>query len=78
MTLPRVETELGALGSLEDSQRWLRQLCLWGAGGLLPGAVLGGCVRAVDQWIRAHESKLTREVVCNLRARVLELERGKS
>src|SRR5438876_8373271 len=74
LTLDRVEAELGALDSLEDAQRWLRRLCLWGAGGLLPGAVLGGCVRAVDQWIRAHESKLTREVVDNLRARVNELE----
>lgn len=74
LTLERVERELGPLDSLEDAQRWLRRLGLWGAAGLLPGAVLGACVRAVDVWVRAHESKLVRDDVEALRKRLAELE----
>ena len=74
MTLNRVEAELGVLTSLQDAQRWLQRLCLWGAGGLLPGAVLGSCVRSVDVWVRAHESRLTGELVNGIRDRIEELE----
>lgn len=74
LTIDRVEDELGALGSLEDAERWLRTLGIWGAAGLLTGAVLGGCVRAVDVWVRAHEAKLTRKVVDEIQARVNALE----
>jgi hypothetical protein len=38
------------------------------------GAVAGACSRSVEIWIRAHEAKLTREVVEQLRAWLEELE----
>ena len=74
LNLARVENELGALDSLDDAQRWVRRLCLWGAGGLLPGAVLGACCRCVEMWMRANEGRITREVVDQLRSRIHELE----
>ena len=76
LDLARVERELGELETLVDAQRWLRQLALWGVAGLIPGSVLGACVRAVDQWIRCHESKLTEAVTDELRTRLDELEAG--
>ena len=69
-----VETKLGALDTLEDAMRWLRQIALWAAGGLLHGAVASACNRSVEVWVRAHESRLTREVVGSLRDRLAELE----
>ena len=74
LTLDDVTTELGALDSLEDATRWLRQVALWGASGLIHGTVLHGLVRAVEVWVRTHESKLTEQVVNNLRKRLEELE----
>ena len=74
LTLERVEAELGELAGLEDAQRWLRRLALWAAGGLLPGAVAGACNRSVEVWLRAYESRLTQEVVDDLRARLETLE----
>ena len=74
LTLERVEEELGSLGSLEDAERWLLRLGTWAAGGLLSGAVAGACVRAVDVWLRAHEAKLSRELIEKLRVRLDDLE----
>jgi hypothetical protein len=74
LTLPRVETELGALDTLEDVNRWLHRIGLWGAAGLLPGVVLGGLVRTCEIKLRALEAETTREVVDQLRARLEELE----
>lgn len=74
LTLGRVEAELGALDTLEDAMRWLRTIGLWAAAGMLAGAVASACNRSVEVWVRAHESKLTREVVDQLRARLEELE----
>ena len=72
--LEDVERELGALDTLEDAMRWLRRIALWAAGGLLHGAVASACNRSVEVWVRAHESRLTREVVEQLRGRLEELE----
>jgi len=74
--LERVEAELGALETLEDAQRWLRQIALWAAGGLLHGSVASACNRAVEVWLRAHESRLTRDVVHRLQERLEALERA--
>lgn len=74
LTLERVEAELGELTGLEDAQRWLRRLALWAAGGLLAGSVAGACNRAVEVWLKCHESRLTTEVVDDLRARLEVLE----
>lgn len=74
LTLDDVEHALGALDTLEDAMRWLRQIGLWAAGGLLHGAVASACNRSVEVWLRAHESRVTREVVDQLRGRLEELE----
>src|SRR5690348_16504383 len=72
LTVEDVEGALGTLDSLEDAMRWLRQVGLWAAGGLLRGVVANACNRSVEVWIRAHESRLTREVVDQLRGRLEE------
>ena|SRR3989449_3930485 len=74
LTLERVEVELGGLDTLEDVNRWLHQIGLWGAAGLLPGVVLGGLVRTCEIKLRVLEHEATREVVDQLRGRLEELE----
>ena len=75
LTLHRVETGLGPLETIDDAQRWLTQLAVWAAANLMPsGSVAGSCVRAVEVWLRAHESKLTEEVVEHLKRDVEELK----
>ena len=74
LVLEEVERELGALDTLEDAMRWLRQIALWAAGGLLHGAVASACNRSVEVWLRVAEGKLTREVVDQLRGRLADLE----
>lgn len=74
LTLPKVEAQLGELATLEDAMRWLRQIGLWCAAGMLAGSVASACNRSVEVWVRAHESRLTREVVDQLRKRLGELE----
>ena len=74
LTLDRVERELGELETVGDAQRWLRRIATWGAARLLPGVVVGSCVRAVEIWLRTREHELTEEVVDKLRARIEQLE----
>jgi hypothetical protein len=69
-----VEAELGPLESLEDAMRRLERLGIWIAAGMLPGAAGSASCRSVEVWVRAHESRLTREVIDSLRIRVAELE----
>ncbi len=69
-----VEEALGALDTLEDAGRWLRQIGIWAAAGKLSGAVANACVRSVEVWLKTHESKLTRQVVDDLKGRLAELE----
>ncbi len=74
LTLERVESELGPLSSIEDAERWLQKVGVWAAAGMLAGAVASALVRAVDVWLKAHESKLSRELIEKLRVRLDELE----
>ena len=75
LTLNKVETGLGPLQTIDDAQRWLTQLAVWAAANLMPsGSIAGSCVRAVEVWLRAHESKLTEEVVDHLKRDVEELK----
>jgi hypothetical protein len=74
LTLERVEAELGALNGVDDVNRWLHRIGLWGAAGLLPGAVLSGLVRTCEIKLRALEHEQTSEVVNGLRARLAQLE----
>ena len=47
---------------------------VWALSGLLPGSVAGSAVRSVEVWVKTHESRLTQEVVTDLRRRLDELE----
>ena len=47
---------------------------MWAAAGLLPGSVAGAAVRSVEVWLKAHESKLTREVIDDVKADVDRLK----
>jgi hypothetical protein len=74
LSLARIQDDLGPLENLEDAQRWLMKVGQWAASGMLSGATAHACVRAVEVWIKSHESRLTRDVVDKLRARLEELE----
>jgi len=74
LTLTRVETELGALASLEDAERWLRTIGTWAAAGMLPGAVASACVRSVEVFVRAQEAKVTRKLVEETQRKIAALE----
>jgi hypothetical protein len=74
LTLDKVEAAFGPLDTLEDAQRRLERLCVWAAAGLLTGSVAGAAVRSVEVWLKAHESRLTREVVETLRTEVARLK----
>ena len=71
---PDIEKALGALGTVDDAMRWLRQIGLWTAADKLSGARGGVCVRCVEVWIRAHETKMTQQVVDELRDEVDRLK----
>ena len=75
LTLDVVEAELPPLTDLDTAMRRLDRIGLWAAGGLLQGAVASAVVRSVEVWVRAHESRLTQEVVQQLRTRLDELDR---
>ena len=74
LTLTQVEAELGSLVTLEDAQQRLDRIGVWALSGLLPGSVAGASVRSVEVWVKTHESKLTQEVVQELRQRLEQLE----
>lgn len=76
LTLDRVEAELGALETIEDAMRRLDRLNVWIAAGMITGSQGGAAVRAVDVWLRGHESKLTQHVVDQLTADVKRLKAG--
>ena len=57
-----------------DAQRRPERLGVWAAAGLLPGSVAGAAVRSVEVWLKAHESKLTREVIDDVKADVDRLK----
>lgn len=74
LTVDDIEEAFGPLDTLEDAMRRLDKLSVWITAGLLPGAGGHAAVRSIEVWVRAHESKLTRQVVDELRARIGELE----
>lgn len=74
LTLDKVEQELPPLESLESAMLRLDRVGLWAAAGMLTGSVASAVVRSVEVWIRGHESKLTREVVEDLRGETARLK----
>ncbi len=74
LTLDRVERELGRLETVEDAMRRLDRLNTWIAAGLLSGSQGGAAIRAVEVWLRGHESRLTEKVVEELAGQVRRLK----
>jgi hypothetical protein len=74
LTLAKVEAEFGTLVTIEDAMRRLDRLGVWAAAKMLPGSVAGAAVRSVEVWLRANESKLTREVVNDIKGEVIRLK----
>ena len=74
LTLAKVEAAFGALETIDDAQRRLERLCVWAAAGLMAGSVAGAAVRSVEVWLKASESKLTREVVEDLKREVSRIK----
>ncbi len=74
LTLDHVEHELGRLETIEDAMRRLDRLNTWIAAGLLSGSQGGAAVRAVEVWLRGHESRLTERVVEELHDEVERLK----
>ena len=75
MPLERVSKDLGALETLQDATRWLTLIAQWALAGMVPGTTAHASVRAVEAFIKVHESKLTREVVEDLKGEVDRLKR---
>ncbi len=75
LTLDRVLEELGPLETVEDAMRRLDRIGIWITAGLLSGAAGGASVRALEVWLRGHESKLTERVVEDLKGDLARLKR---
>lgn len=69
-----IEAQFGALETVEDAQRRLERLSVWCSAGLLQSGLATAAVRSVEAWVRAEDSRLTREVVDDLKAQVAELK----
>ena len=74
LTLARVQAELGPLETVDDGMRRLDRLNVWIASGLLSGSQGSASVRAVEVWLRGHESRLTERVVEELHDEVERLK----
>jgi hypothetical protein len=67
LNIDEVEAAFGQLETLEDAQRRLERLGVWATAGMMAGPVANAAVRSIEVWLKAHESKLTREVVEDLK-----------
>ena len=66
--------ELGPLANHQDAKRWLETIGRAVTSGKLGDRQAQAAIKAVSEWVKAEESRLTREVVDQLRTRVEELE----
>lgn len=74
LTLEDVERELPALDSAEHVRHAAQLIQRWGAAGMLPGVVIGACIRACEIALRALDSELDAQRVKVLERRIQELE----
>ena len=74
LSLARVESELGSLETVQDAMRRLDRLNLWISAGLLSGSQGSASVRAVEVWLRGHETRLTEKVVEELSGEVQRIK----
>ena len=76
LTLERVERELGPpMTSVADAMHRLDTLNKWIAAGLLSGSQGGAAVRSIEVWLKGHESRLTEEVVSDLKDEIVRIKR---
>jgi hypothetical protein len=74
LTLDDVEAELPALDTPANLRAAYERVARWSAAGLLPGAVAGAVVRAIDGSLRLLEAQIDLGAIGRLEKRVRELE----
>ena len=74
LSLEKVEAALPPLTDIESAMHRLDVVARWALAGMVPGAIASAAVRSCEVWLKGAESKLTREVVDQLRARLADLE----
>jgi hypothetical protein len=74
LTLERVEADLPKMESPEAIVRRLEIISAWASAGMISGTVAHACVRSCEVGLKAFETRLSREIVEKLRARLKELE----
>ena len=70
LTLADVEQQLPALDSAEHVRLAAQQIQRWGAAGMLPGVVVGACIRACEIALRAIDSEFDAQRLKTLEAEV--------
>jgi hypothetical protein len=70
LVLEDVERELPPLDSAENVRLAAEQIQRWGAAGMLPGVVVGACIRACEIALRAIDSEFDAQRLKTLEAEV--------
>ena len=74
LTPDRLLEEFGPLETVDDAMRRLDRINTWIVAGLLSGSAGSAACRALEIWLRGQETKLTQQVVVELKDRLEELE----
>ncbi len=63
LTLGKVRDELPPMDSPENVKLALETIRAWALAGLIPGTVLSGVVRLHEDWLKAHDSDMDRQLI---------------
>ena len=74
LTLTRVQETLPPMDSPENVKLALETIRAWALAGLIPGSVLNGVVRLHEDWLKAHDSEMDRQLLRHAEERIQELE----
>ncbi len=74
LSLARIRKELPPMDSPEHVKQALETIRLWALGGLIAGTVLNGVVRLHEDWLKAHDSEMDRQLLRDAEERIQELE----
>ncbi len=74
LTLTRVQETLPPMNSPENVKLALETIRAWALAGLIPGSVLNGVVRLHEDWLKAHDSEMDRQLLRDAEERIQELE----
>ncbi len=78
LTVGDAVAELPDLDTAEHIRLACQQIQRWAVGGLLPGVVVNGCIRAAEVALRALDHEMDVQRIKQLEARVKELEAERS